>query len=148
MRVAASGGIDGRYGNVDAVRSEAYLAGKCAEVETVTAAGIENDAGGRWPQDLRNAVQQRPGYAAIVQTAARCDGGRRVSGLLRMPLLRLQQVDVAAARNVKQMIARADELPLGAHKWQAAIAHGAQEHGLSVAERRRPGQELNSTKRW
>ena len=103
-----------------------------AEVETVAAAGIENDVAGRCGHDLRDGAQQRLGHAAIVQSPPRRDGSRRVARLLGSPLLRLEQVDVSAARDVERMSARTEQSPLLAHQRHVAIADGAEEHALPI----------------
>jgi len=109
------------------------LAGERAEIEAVTASGVEYDVAWRCIQDLADRAQQRPGHAPIVQATAGRDGGRGIARLLRSPLLRLQQIDVSAARYVERMPARAEQPPLLARQRQVALAHRAEEHGSSVA---------------
>jgi hypothetical protein len=64
------------------MRIEAGLASEGAEVETVTAAGIENDVPRARDHHLRDGVQQRLGHAAIVQSPPRCYGSRRIARVL------------------------------------------------------------------
>ena len=105
-----------------------------AEVETVAAAGIENDIVRRCGQHLRDCIEQRPGYAAIVQSAPSCDSSRCIAGLTRPAVLRLEQIDVSAAGDIERMPTRTDHAPIGALEWRAAAADGAQEHASSVAD--------------
>ena len=69
--------------------------------------------------DLRDGIEQRPGYAAIVQSAPSCNGGRCVAGLARPAVLRLEQVDVSAARDIERMSARTEHAPIRALEWQS-----------------------------
>ena len=79
-------------------------------------------------------MQERPGDALIVQLPPRLEGGRCVARLFRSPLLRLEQVNISATRNVERMAARTEQAALLAHQWKVAMADGAEEHGSSVAE--------------
>jgi len=81
-RVAPCRGINGRNRDVDAMCIEAGLVSEGAEVETVTAAGIENDVTGRCVHHRGDRTQQRFGHAAIVQSPPPRDGSRRVARLL------------------------------------------------------------------
>jgi hypothetical protein len=109
------------------MRAKAGLASERAQVETLAAAGIENDVARRCGHDLRDRAQQRPGRAAIVQSPPRCQGGGCVARLFRPPIPRLEQVNISATRNVERMAARTEQPSLLAHKRRAAIADGAQE---------------------
>ena len=61
------------------MRIEAGLASEGAEVETVTAAGIENDVTGACGYQLCDGVEQRLSHAAIVQSPPCCYGSRRIA---------------------------------------------------------------------
>ena len=62
--------------------AESSLAGKGAEIETVTAAGIQNDVALRWGDDLGHRFEQRSGDAAIVQSPPRRNGCNGVAWLI------------------------------------------------------------------
>ena len=81
-RVAPRRGINGWNRDVDAMRIEADLASEDAEVETVTAAGIENAVARRRYHDLRDRLQHWLCHAAIVQSPPPGGGNRRVARLL------------------------------------------------------------------
>ena len=116
------------------MRAESGLTGKGAEVETVTAAGIQNDVVLRRGDDLRNPSEQGCGDAAIVQSPARRNGRNGVARLIRSPILRLEQIDVSAAGDVEAMPSRTKHLSLVAGQGQAAIADGTHQHASSVAD--------------
>src|SRR5712691_7895114 len=69
-----------------------------------------------------------------MQPAPRCDGSYAVTRSLGPALLRLEQIDVSAARNVERMPARTEPPALLARERQLAAADGAEEHGSSVAD--------------
>ena len=131
--VAPRRGIHGRNRDVDAMRIEAGLASEAAEVETVAAAGIENDvARATRPSSPRSrrssgSVTPRSCNRRRAATAA-----ARVARLLGSPILRLEQVDVSAARDVERMSARTNHSPLLARQRQVAAADGAEEHDSIV----------------
>ena len=105
------------------------LAREAAKVETVTAAGIENDVTGACGYQLCDGVEQRLSHAAIVQSSPRSNGSHRVTRLLGSSLLRLEQIDVPATRDVERMSTRTEESPLHACQRQVAVANRAQEYG-------------------
>jgi hypothetical protein len=111
---------------------EAGLARQGAEIETVPTAGIENGVSRRCAQDPGDGVEQRPGHAEIVQSPPPRDGSRCVAGLLRSPVLRLEQVDVSATRDVERMPARTDQAPVLARQRHSAVADRAEKHASSV----------------
>src|ERR1022692_3336498 len=80
--VAPGRRINRRNRDVDAMRHEARPPRDGAEVETFTAAGIENDVARRCGHNLRDRLQQRLGYAAIVQSPPASDCSRGVARLL------------------------------------------------------------------
>src|SRR6202011_3956781 len=82
---------------------------------------------------LRDCVQQRLGRAAIVQSPPCSDGSRRVARLLGSTFLRLEQVDVSAARDVEGMSTRTEQPPLLAHQRRVAATDGAKKHASSLA---------------
>jgi hypothetical protein len=94
--------------DIHAMRGEPSLAGKAPKIKTVAAAGIKNDIAGRCPHNLASGAQQRRGHAKVMQPPPPSKGGRRVSRLLGSPLLRLKQIDVPAASDIKRMSARAE----------------------------------------
>ncbi len=110
------------------MRIESGPASEAAEVEPVTAAGIENHIAGRGGHDLLDRAQQRLGHTAIVQSPPPGDGGSRVARMLGSALLRLKQVDVSAARDVERMAARTEQPPLLAQQRHVAAADGTLEH--------------------
>ncbi len=117
------------------MRIDAGPAGEIAQVETITAAGVQNNVAGAQGDDLRDAAPQRLRHAAIVQSPPRFDRCDCVARLLRSPFLRLQQVDVPAARHVERMPARTNHPPLHALKRHVAVADWAEEHGPIVSGR-------------
>jgi hypothetical protein len=110
------------------MRIKARLAGEAAEVESVAATRIENHVAGLRAHDLGDLAEQRLGYAAIVQSPARRHGSHGITWMLRSPLLRLKEVDVAATGNVERMTPRTTHAPLYPLQGQLAVAYGAQEH--------------------
>src|SRR5437762_13386473 len=85
------------------MRVEAGLAGERAKIIAVTTAGIENCILLRHGRQFRNRFEKRSGDAAIMQSPSRLDGSRCVARMLRPPLLRLEQIDIAATRDVERM---------------------------------------------
>src|SRR5438552_16653213 len=94
------------------MRREAGIASEVAEVETVAAAGIDNDVALSCGQHPGDTVEQRLGHAAIMQSPPRRQRCHRVAGLFGTPLLGLQQVDVSATRDIERMSARTEHAPL------------------------------------
>ncbi len=112
---------------------------RTAEVESVAAAGIQDDIARRCGQHLRDRLEQRFGHAAIVQSPPGRRGSRCVAWRFGSPLLRLEQIDVSAARDVERMAAWTQQPPLlfSAHlarQGHVAVADGAAEHASSVVE--------------
>ena len=64
------------------MRIETGLVSEGPEVETVTAAGIENDVTRACDYHLRDGVEQRSGHTAIVQSPPRSYGSRGIARLL------------------------------------------------------------------
>jgi hypothetical protein len=124
-RIAARRGIDCRNGDVDAMRIEAKLAGKGTEVEAVATAGIEDNVALRRGHDIRDGMKQGLGHAEIVQSPSSLDGSLSVARLLGSPILRLEQVDVSATRDVERMSARTNDTPLLAQQRLVAVSDGA-----------------------
>ena len=79
-----------------------------AQVESVAAAGIENNVAGDAAMDLGDRLEQWHGDAQIVQPPPRRNGRNRIAWLIRSPILRLEQIDVSAARDIEGMPALAD----------------------------------------
>src|SRR4051794_25105724 len=133
------------------MRIEPGLTSERAEVETTTAARVENDVARARGDQFGDAVQQRRGHAAIVQSPACGHGGYGVAWIAGSPLLRLEQVDVTATRDVERVSARADEPPVLPLHRRMAVADGAEEHGpIVTAGRPRPRRKSRyrrSTKR-
>src|ERR1017187_10370563 len=115
------------------MRLESSLASEASEIETVAATGIQNNVARTSGHELRNSAQQRLRHTAIVQPAPRPDGCRGVAGLLGTPILRLEQINVPAPRDIKGMAARTDEPPLLTHQRHAAVTNAADQHASSVA---------------
>jgi hypothetical protein len=108
--------------------------GECSEIETVPAACVEDDVSRSCVHEIGDGVEERLGYATIVESSAGCDGGRGIARLQRPALLRLEQVDVAATRDVKRMTSGTAQLTMVAQECEAAIADRAEEHASSVAK--------------
>ena len=70
-----------------------------------------------------------------MQPAPGRNRGNAIAWILRAPVLRLQQIDIAAARDVKRMSCRAEKTIAIPFQRLAAVANGAEEHGSSVADR-------------
>jgi len=142
LRIASRREIDRRGRNVDP-----GPAAEGTEVVTVAAAGVEDrllsmpsplGEGGakrRVRGDHRpNRIEQRLGVTAIEKPPPRRHRLGRVAGISRAALLRLQQIDIAAARDVEGVTTRTDDAPLLARKREVATAHCAKElrHRLAV----------------
>ena len=110
------------------MRIETNLAREAAEVESVAAAGIEDNIARARGHHLGDRQQQRLRYAAIVQSPPRCDGVYRIARMLRSTLLRLEQVDIPAARDVERMPLRTHDSPFFARQRQMAAPYGAKKH--------------------
>ena len=123
LRVAPRGCIHRRDGDIDAMGVEVRFALDGAEVEAVAAAGIQNHVVGSGRHGLRDrrdaGVPSRPCHAIAGAPPRR----RSIARMFGAPLLRLQQVDVAAARDIEGVSARADHPPLFAQQWQMTAAH-------------------------
>jgi hypothetical protein len=85
------------------MRIKTDLARETTEVETVAAAGIQNDIARDRVNHLRDSAQQRLRHAAIVQTPPRRYRIRSIARILGSPILRLEQVDVPAACDIERM---------------------------------------------
>jgi hypothetical protein len=134
LGVTAHRGFNGWDRNVDAVRAASGLAGQAAQVEAITTSGIEIYVVSGCGQNLRDGVQQRPAYAAIMQSPPRSNGRDGVARLVRSAVLRLEQVDVSAARHVEGMPALTKQPLTVAGKRQAAITDRADQHASSVTD--------------
>lgn len=66
--------------------------------------------------------------ACIVETAAGAHGLRGIAGLRGAAVLRLQEIQIAAASKVKRMTPRAAIAFLNLSEGRRAIAYGASEH--------------------
>ena len=81
----------------------AALSRQGTKIEAIAATGVENHVARRGLDEFGDSVEQRRGHSQIVQAPA-CGYRRRcVAGLLGAPVLRLQQVNVAAARYIEGM---------------------------------------------
>jgi len=69
--------------------------------------------------------QQRRAVACVEKPPASLDRRARISGILRPPVLRLEEIAVAAAGEVERMTLGADERPLPLLQGGAAVADGA-----------------------
>lgn len=126
VAMAARRGVDGRDGDVDAVTLRLTGVHDRAEVVAFAAAGIEHGVAGGEREEVDHGAHERRGKPAIEEAPAGGDGFGAVAGLRRAAVLRLEEVDVAAARHVEGMAARADEAPLLGGQRRAASAHGAE----------------------
>src|SRR5258708_3167590 len=118
------------------MRSEAGLACESTEIKSVAASDVQNHVTLRCGQHAGNAVQQWPSHTAIVQSPPRRHRFRSIARLLRSPILRLEQVDVSATRNVERMPARTENSTFLALQRQMAIPDGPESryqtlHGVS-----------------
>lgn len=123
--IAAGGGIDGRDGDIDAVREAAGFGREAGGIEAFSAAGIEKKIVGVGRGEIGDGSEERLSHAAIVESAARGDGGLGIAGLAGSAVLRLEEIDVAAAREVEGMSLRTDETAVFACQRAMAIADGA-----------------------
>ena len=101
-------------------------------IETLSAAGIQNDVARGCARKIRNCVQQGLCHPEIVQAPPPGNRFSRVPWLFRTAVLRLQQIYVAAACDIEGMSARADHSPFVAYQRQVASADGAQKHAMSL----------------
>jgi hypothetical protein len=115
------------------MRIKSKLTGESAEVKPVPAAGIQDDVAWRCGHHVSYRAEERSGHAAIVQSPPSEDGCGRVARLLGSALLRLEQIDVSAPRDVKRMPARTKEPPPFARQWQMAAANRADEHAFDCS---------------
>gem|GEM_PF-641251 len=122
-RIALRRRVDRRDGDVDAVP---LLRIERAEVIALAAAGIENRTVERL-HEIDDGVEQRPRESAIEKPPPRRDRLRRIARHPRAPILRLQQIEVTAARDVEGMSALADRAALLDDERRVAIADGAEE---------------------
>ena len=107
-------------------------------MRSFAAACVENGTGGaelRGEADKR--LDERGADAAIEKAAARPGGFQRVARVLRSPLVRLQQVAVAALRDVEGVPPRARPPAGGTLERLPAVADGADQpnHVASLAEK-------------
>jgi hypothetical protein len=89
----------------------AALSRERSEIKAVTATGVQNYVTRRGSCQFGDAIEKRPSDSAIMQAPPCRDGRRRVTRLPGPAVLRLQQVDVTAARDVEGMSARAHQPP-------------------------------------
>jgi hypothetical protein len=113
---------------------EPNLTLESAEVETVATARVENYVVRVRSGSLGHRPAQRLGHSPVVNSPPRRDGLRRIAGVLGSPFLRLKQVDIPAASDVKGMSPRTDHAPFIEHQRLTAASHRAQEHSTSVAD--------------
>jgi hypothetical protein len=97
-----------------------------AQVVAVAASGIQHYILRRRLQHFRDALQQWRCHTQIVQPAACRYRFRGIAGLLRTPVLRLQQIEIPAARQIVGMVARAEHTLSVADQRKMAIADGAE----------------------
>ena len=97
--------------------------GHDAECVSFAAADIENVVAANHSS---NRVIDRLENSAIEESSSRGHRFSRIAGLPRSAILRLQEIDVAAARDIERMSARADGATLLACERRAAVAHGAE----------------------
>src|ERR1051326_8282146 len=124
--MGARGGVDRGDGDVDAVRFALVLRFQLAEVVAFAAAYIEKGVGRREMGEVER------GGVALEEPPSRRDHLGRVARTLRAAILRLQQVDVSAPRDVERVPALADDTRRLLRKRRAAIAHGAEERHHSA----------------
>jgi hypothetical protein len=108
--------------------AESGLAGERTKVETIAAAGIQDHIALRWGDHLFDRPKQGFGDTSIVQPSPRGNGRSRVAGLLRSPILRLEQIDVSASGDIEGMPAFTKQPPQATYQGQAAIANGTLQH--------------------
>ena len=86
---------------------EAAAARQGAEIEAFAATGVEHDIAGLRRNKVSEACEQGIRIAAIVQPAPCGDGFHGIARPAGTPLLGLQEIEVATARDVEGMSARA-----------------------------------------
>ena len=109
---------------VDADRSEATRFGQPAGELAAAASEIDEDIARRGGcGSIRNVREHAAPDAACQQRRARTHGGPCIAGRSRPPILRLQQIDVAGARDVERVAGGARHHHAGGLERQAAAAH-------------------------
>ena len=119
-------GVDRRHRDVDAVPSQRNRAARAARwwpapqpTSSTASAGAGTQTG--------HGVHERRLEAPRLEPPPRPEDGHRVTRPGRLPILGLQEVDVAAAGDVERVPARAGAAPLAARERPAATANGADE---------------------
>jgi hypothetical protein len=109
-----------------------------SKVESIAASGVENDILARYGGEVPDRVDKWLCNTQIVQSPAPRDRIRRIARLLRPPVLRLEQIEISAARGVERMLAGANQAAVFTSERKAAIAHRTKEHQVFFAPKRRP----------
>jgi hypothetical protein len=104
------------------IQAPKHLAGSRPEID---GDGFGREAQPRNPIDDR--IDDDATDARLFERGARVNGRFGVAGRQRSTILRLQQIDVTAARNVERMTGSADKRAIVARQRQAASAHAAGE---------------------
>src|SRR5260370_9240752 len=107
--MAFGGKLNRGRGNVDAVAGKPVPPLQVAEVPAIAAAGIDDDVVARRCQYRGDGLEHRPRHACLMDAPACRHRLLGITRQLRAALLRLQQVDVAAASDVKRVSLRTDE---------------------------------------
>jgi hypothetical protein len=126
----ARGVLDCRHRQVDPNPEECVCARQATQHLTGSRAEVHDDGiDGQRERDclLDHCIDDGATDARLFERRARVNGLFRVARRQRSAILRLQQIDVAAARDVEQVTRRADERALVGRQAQAASAHAAGE---------------------
>ena len=97
------------------------------KVMAFAAAGVEDGVIRGQGQQIEDGVDERLREVASEKSPPRLDGLRRVAGPTRPSILRLQQINVAAAGHIERMPAGTDKVVSGARQRQTTIANRAEE---------------------
>src|ERR1019366_7228480 len=113
---------------------ETSLVGQRPQIVAVAAAGIENLVPRRGAGNFRDGKGQGLRDTFVMQPPPPSHRCRRIAGLSRTTILRLQKIDVAAARDIESMAFRTDQVfRIHSLQFPVAIANCAEEHPSSVA---------------
>ena len=110
-----------------------------AEVGPLAAPHVEHGGAGWQPESvdfLDQGTEERRAMARVQEPPPGFYGLAGIAGVLRAPVLRLEQVAVAAAGKVEGVAPRADQGPALAVQGGGAVADGADEGGQDWLRRR------------
>ena len=126
--------VDGRHRQIDSDTAEGTIATQALQHLARPATKIDGHGIGTKLESadaIDDGSDDRVPDAQPIERRACLDGSSGITGIRRAAVLRLQQVDVAAARDVEGMTSRAHIRTRMACEWQTALAHGAREGNFS-----------------